>query len=57
MSVISLDCGMVGLGLATSFEAMEACEYRVINLEGTVPMRDAGASAHALALPRLHPGD
>jgi FkbM family methyltransferase len=38
-------------------KAMEACGYRVINLEGTVPMRDAGASAHALALPRLHPGD
>ena len=32
--------------------AMGACGYRVINLEGTIPMRDAGASAHALALPR-----
>jgi FkbM family methyltransferase len=38
-------------------QAMDACGYRVINLEGTVPMRDAGASAHALALPRSHPGD
>lgn len=38
-------------------EAMDAHGYRVINLEGTVPMRDAGASAHALALPPLDPGD
>jgi FkbM family methyltransferase len=38
-------------------EAMDACGYRVINLEGTVSMRDAGASAHALALPALRPGD
>ena len=37
--------------------AMEACGYRVINLEGTLPMREAGASAHALALPALDPGD
>jgi FkbM family methyltransferase len=37
--------------------AMDACGYRVINLEGTVPMRDGGASAHALALPALDPGD
>ena len=42
---------------AAFVEAMEACGYRVINLEGTAPMRDAGASAHALALPRLDPGD
>ncbi len=37
--------------------AMGACGYRVINLEGTIPMGDAGASAHALALPALDPGD
>jgi FkbM family methyltransferase len=42
---------------AAFVEAMEACGYRVINLEGTRPMRDAGASAHALALPLLDPGD
>ncbi len=42
---------------AAFVEAMEACGYRVINLEGTAPMREAGASAHALALPRLDPGD
>jgi FkbM family methyltransferase len=38
-------------------DAMDALGYRVINLEGTVPMREAGASAHALALPALDPGD
>ena len=32
-------------------------DYRLINLEGTTPVREAGASAHALALPRLDPGD
>lgn len=31
--------------------------YRVINLEGTLPVQDAGASAHALALPPLDDGD
>ena len=38
-------------------EAMDAHGYRVINLEGTVSMREAGASAHALALPPTDPGD
>jgi FkbM family methyltransferase len=38
-------------------DAMQACGYRVINLEGTAPIREAGASAHALALPVLDPGD
>jgi FkbM family methyltransferase len=38
-------------------EAMQACGYRVINLEGTASIREAGASAHALALPALDPGD
>jgi FkbM family methyltransferase len=42
---------------AAFVDAMESYGYRVINLEGTVPMRDAGASAHALALPPLDPGD
>ncbi len=36
---------------------MDACGYRLINLEGTIPVREAGASAHALALPAAHPGD
>jgi FkbM family methyltransferase len=36
---------------------MEACGYRPINLEGTTPVGDAGASAHALALPPLDGGD
>ena len=31
--------------------------YRVVNLEGTIPVAQEGASAHALALPALHPGD
>jgi FkbM family methyltransferase len=31
--------------------------YRVINLEGTVPVEQEGASAHALALPPLDQGD
>jgi FkbM family methyltransferase len=42
---------------AAFVDAMEALRYRVINLEGTAPMREAGASAHALALPALDPGD
>jgi FkbM family methyltransferase len=42
---------------AAFVEAMARCGYRVVNLEGTVPMDEAGASAHALALPALHPGD
>jgi FkbM family methyltransferase len=42
---------------AAFVDAMEALRYRVINLEGTAPVRDAGASAHALALPALDPGD
>jgi FkbM family methyltransferase len=37
--------------------AMQAHGYRLINLEGTIPVRDEGASAHALALPPLDPGD
>jgi FkbM family methyltransferase len=36
---------------------MEACGYRSINLEGAIPVGEAGASAHALALPASHPGD
>jgi FkbM family methyltransferase len=38
-------------------EFMDSCGYRVINLEGTIPVGEAGASAHALALPAAHPGD
>ncbi|MDQ6606150.1 MAG: FkbM family methyltransferase [Actinomycetota bacterium] len=38
-------------------EAMTAHGYRVINLEGTIPVTEEGASAHALALPPLDPGD
>jgi FkbM family methyltransferase len=38
-------------------ELMDACGYRLINLEGTIPVGEAGASAHALALPASHPGD
>jgi FkbM family methyltransferase len=37
--------------------AVEACGYRAINLEGTMPVGETGASAHALALPALDPGD
>jgi FkbM family methyltransferase len=37
--------------------AMSAHGYRLINLEGTIPLQEEGASAHALALPSLHPGD
>jgi FkbM family methyltransferase len=36
---------------------MQAWGYRLINLEGTTPVGDAGASAHALALPPLDGGD
>jgi FkbM family methyltransferase len=37
--------------------AMTGHGYRLINLEGTIPVTEEGASAHALALPPLHPGD
>ena len=37
--------------------AMGEAGYRVINLEGPIPIDQAGASAHALALPALDPGD
>jgi FkbM family methyltransferase len=37
--------------------AMQGHGYRLINLEGTIPVQEEGASAHALALPPLHPGD
>ena len=36
---------------------MEGLGYRLINLEGTIPIGEEGASAHALALPPLDPGD
>lgn len=36
---------------------MSGCGYRLINLEGTIPVAEEGASAHALALPPLDPGD
>ena len=36
---------------------MDAHGYRLINLEGTIPVAQEGASAHALALPPLDPGD
>jgi FkbM family methyltransferase len=38
-------------------DAMAEHGYRLINLEGTIPVREEGASAHALALPPRHPGD
>ncbi len=38
-------------------EFMDAVGYRLINLEGTIPVREEGASAHALALPPLDSGD
>jgi hypothetical protein len=38
-------------------EAMSHHDYRLINLEGTIPVAQEGASAHALALPPLDPGD
>lgn len=31
--------------------------YRLVNLEGTIPVREEGASAHALGLPPGDPGD
>ena len=37
--------------------AMARHGYRVINLEGPSPVEEQGPSAHALALPELHPGD
>lgn len=37
--------------------AMRAHGYRLINLEGTIPVTQEGASAHALALPPLDEGD
>ncbi len=37
--------------------AMTEHGYRLINLEGTIPVQEEGASAHALALPPLDPGD
>ncbi len=37
--------------------AMRAHGYRLINLEGTIPVVQEGASAHALALPPLDEGD
>ncbi len=36
---------------------MKAIGYRLINLEGTTPIEEAGASAHALGLPALSAGD
>jgi FkbM family methyltransferase len=33
------------------------CGYRAINLEGTIPVEEEGASAHALALPALNSGE
>lgn len=41
-------------GFAT---AMAAAGYRVINLEGARPITEDPGAAHALALPRLDPGD
>jgi FkbM family methyltransferase len=38
-------------------ETMSSVRYRLINLEGPQPIDEAGASAHALALPALDPGD
>jgi FkbM family methyltransferase len=34
-----------------------SCGYRLINLEGTIPVEEEGASAHVLALPALNLGD
>ena len=36
---------------------MTAHGYRLINLEGTIPVQEGGASAHALALPAYDQGD
>lgn len=44
----------------THREWVAACRelgYRCVNLEGPVPVEQAGASAHCLALPPGHPGD
>jgi FkbM family methyltransferase len=38
-------------------ELMRSLGYRLINLEGTIPVEAEGASAHALALPPLDSGD
>jgi FkbM family methyltransferase len=38
-------------------EVMSSVGYRLINLEGPEPIDEAGASAHALALPALDPGE
>jgi FkbM family methyltransferase len=38
-------------------QAMSSVGYRLINLEGPQPIDEAGASAHALALPALDPGE
>jgi FkbM family methyltransferase len=38
-------------------DAMGRHGYRLINLEGTIPVQEEGASAHALALPPLDQGD
>jgi FkbM family methyltransferase len=38
-------------------EFARSCGYRLINLEGTIPVQAEGASAHALALPALNSGD
>lgn len=37
--------------------AMREHGYRLVNLEGTIPVEQQGASAHALGLPPLHRGD
>jgi FkbM family methyltransferase len=44
----------------THAEFVEFCRahgYRAINLEGTIPVEESGASAHALALPMGRAGD
>jgi FkbM family methyltransferase len=38
-------------------ELMASHRYRLINLEGTIPVQEEGASAHALALPPGNEGD
>jgi FkbM family methyltransferase len=38
-------------------QEMAGHNYRLINLEGTIPVQEEGASAHALALPPLGAGD
>lgn len=45
-------------GTQTEFAAaMDAQDYRVINLKGTTPVDRDPAAQHALALPRADPGD